>query len=160
MLRNWGYRMYSFRDHPIKWGKKRRKSKVEKELDSLDEVESQEEDEGEEDNKSKKPEKVKKEGKKESKDKKPKTVIQKMGLKIKNVKNDKKKQKEICNFTFMSGYEKSQINKIRYSMHQMTRETDHTQALMDFVRLAFNAVPKKNLLGICRKTIYHIEGKK
>jgi hypothetical protein len=40
MLRSWGYRMYQFRDHPIKWKKKKRKEG--EELDSLDEEEEEE----------------------------------------------------------------------------------------------------------------------
>jgi hypothetical protein len=78
-----------------------------------------------------------------------------MGLKIKNIIKDKKKE-DISNFTFMSGYKKSKINKVRYRMHQMTQEMDHTQALMDFIRLVFKVVPRKELLGSSRKVIYHL----
>jgi hypothetical protein len=45
-----------------------------------------------------------KEESKGKKGKKPKTVVEKMGVKIKKVRNGKKKEKDICNFTFMSGY--------------------------------------------------------
>ena len=75
-----------------------------------------------------------------------------MGLKIKNIIKDKKKE-DISNFSFMSGYEK---NKVRYRIHQMTQEMDHTQALMDFIRLVFKVVPRKELLGSSRKVIYHL----
>ena len=64
---------------------------------------------------------------------------------------DRKNVKEICNFTFTSGYEKSRVNKMRYCLHQMTRETDHTQALMDFVRLVFQVVPIEKLEGKPKK---------
>ena len=60
----------------------------------------------------------------------------------------------------MSGYEKSKINKLRHCLHQIARETDHTQALMDFIRMTFQVIPRKELKGICRKTIYHLEGRK
>ena len=68
--------------------------------------------------------------------------LEKMGDKIK-----KKKDENICNFTFMSGVEKSGINKMRYCLHQMARETDHTQAFMDFIRLVIHVEPIDKLLG-------------
>ena len=77
---------------------------------------------------------------------KKKTRIQEMGLKLKKVMY-KKKNKDICNFTFISGYEKSRINKMRYCLHQLTMETDHTQAMMDFIRLIFQVVPISKLKG-------------
>ena len=46
-FRTWGYRMYEFRDHPIKKKKKKRKKNDEKELDSLDEEEDESESESE-----------------------------------------------------------------------------------------------------------------
>jgi hypothetical protein len=58
-----------------------------------------------------------------------------------------KKMESLCNFTFISGREKSRINKVRYCLHQMTRETDKTQALIDFVRLVFKVFPRKELVG-------------
>ena len=69
-----------------------------------------------------------------------------MGLRLKKVIY-KKKNKDICNFTFISGYEKSRINKMRYCLHQLTMETDHTQAMMDFIRLIFQVVPIRKLMG-------------
>jgi hypothetical protein len=39
-----------------------------------------------------------------------------MGVKIKGIINNKKSEKEVCNFTFISGYEKSRINKMRYCL--------------------------------------------
>ena len=74
-----------------------------------------------------------------------------MGVKVKGIINNKKNEKEVCNFTFISGYEKSKINKMRYCLHQMTRETDHTQALMDFIRLVFQVVPVEKLMGNPKK---------
>lgn len=65
-----------------------------------------------------------------------------MGLKI-----QERKEENLCNFTFISGEEKSKINKMRYCLHQMTRETDQTQAMMDFIRLVFHAVPIEKLVG-------------
>jgi hypothetical protein len=59
----------------------------------------------------------------------------------------KEKYEDLCNFTFTSGYEKSRINKMRYCLHQLTMETDHTQAMMDFIRLIFQVVPINQLLG-------------
>ena len=56
------------------------------------------------------------------------------------------KKEGICNFTFISGKDKSQINRVRYFLHQMTRETDKTWALMDFVRLIFKVEGKVNLV--------------
>lgn len=47
----------------------------------------------------------------------------------------------------MSGYEKSKINKIRYCLHQMSQEMDHTQALIDFVLLVFEIQPIEFLVG-------------
>jgi hypothetical protein len=35
---------------------------------------------------------------------------------------------------------------MRYCLHQMTRETDKTQALIDFVGLVFKVCGKKNLI--------------
>ena len=64
-----------------------------------------------------------------------------MGLKI------KKKKEHLCNFTFISGEEKSKINKMRYCLHQMARETDQTQGVMDFIRLVFHVVPIDKLIG-------------
>ena len=55
-----------------------------------------------------------------------------MGAKIRE-----RKEENICNFTFISGEEKSKINKMRYCLHQMAQETDYTQALIDFLRFAF-----------------------
>ena len=54
--------------------------------------------------------------------------------------------KGICNFTLISGKDKSNINNIRYCLHQMTQETDKTQALMDFIRLVFKIYPKEELV--------------
>ena len=59
-----------------------------------------------------------------------------------------KKTDGICNFTIISGNDKSKINRIRYCLYQMTRETDKTRALMDFVRLVFKVSPKKKLINI------------
>ena len=53
----------------------------------------------------------------------------------------------ICNFTFISGKEKSKINKMRYCLHQMTRETDKTEALINFVQFAFKVYAKEDLVG-------------
>jgi hypothetical protein len=53
----------------------------------------------------------------------------------------------ICNFTLISGKEKSKFNRVRYSLHQMTRETDKTQALIDFVRFVFKVYNNKDLIG-------------
>ena len=48
----------------------------------------------------------------------------------------------------MSGKDKSLINKKRYCLHQMTRETDKTQAFINFVQLVFSAYwPKYELLS-------------
>ena len=78
--------------------------------------------------------KQKNEGKKEIK--KKKTKLGKMKEKI-------KKTEGICNFTFISGKDKSSINNIRYILHQMTQETDKTQALMDFIRLVSKVEKRK-----------------
>ena len=54
------------------------------------------------------------------------------------------KMKEgICNFTFISGKDKSNINNIRYTLYQMTQETDKTQALIDFIRLVSKVKKRK-----------------
>ena len=46
----------------------------------------------------------------------------------------------------ISGEEKNLINKKRYCLHQMTRETDKTQALINFIQLVFAAYwPKGEL---------------
>ena len=50
------------------------------------------------------------------------------------MKEKMQKIEGICNFTFMSGKDKSNINSMRYCLHQMTQETDKTQALIDFIR--------------------------
>ena len=60
---------------------------------------------------------------------------EKKKTKLGEVKKKMQKTEEICNFTFISGRDKSNINNIRYCLSQMTRETDKTQALMDFIRL-------------------------
>ena len=39
----------------------------------------------------------------------------------------------------MSGEDKSEINKMRYCFHQMTRETDKTQALINFIQFVLSA---------------------
>ena len=49
----------------------------------------------------------------------------------------------ICNFTFISGRDKSSINSMRYTLHQMTQETDKTQALIDFVRFVWKVEKQK-----------------
>ena len=36
---------------------------------------------------------------------------------------------------------------MRYCLYQMTRETDQTQALMDFIRLVFHVEPTDILVG-------------
>lgn len=59
----------------------------------------------------------------------------------------KRRLEDLCNFTFISGEEKSKINKMRYCLHQMVRETDKTQALMDFIRLVFNVEPIEILVS-------------
>ena len=74
--------------------------------------------------------KQKKEGKKTIKEGKKKTKLGRMKEKM-------QKTEGICNFTFISGKDKSNINSMRYCLHQMTQETDKTQALIDFVRLVW-----------------------
>ena len=75
---------------------------------------------------------------------KKKTRIQEMGSKLKKAIY-KRNNEDICDFTFISGYEKSKINKMRYCLHQLTMETDHTQAMMDFIRLVYQVVPINKL---------------
>jgi hypothetical protein len=72
----------------------------------------------------------KKEGKKAITEGKKKTKLGRMKEKM-------QKTEGICNFTFISGRDKSNINSMRYCLHQMTQETDQTQALIDFIRLVW-----------------------
>ena len=58
-----------------------------------------------------------------------------------------KKIEKICNFTFISNRDKSGINRIRFCLHQMVRETDKTQGLIDFLRLVFKVYPREELVG-------------
>ena len=47
----------------------------------------------------------------------------------------------------ISGEDKSEVNKKRYCLHQMTRETDKTQAFINFVQLVFSAYwPEDDLI--------------
>ena len=66
--------------------------------------------------------------------------------KLHRMKEKVQKIEGICNITFISGSDKSKINVVRYCLHQMTRETDKTQALMDFVRLVFKLESKVSLI--------------
>ena len=59
------------------------------------------------------------------------------------MKEKMQKTEGICNFTFISGRDKSNINSMRYCLHQMTQETDKTQALIDFVRLVWKVEKQK-----------------
>ena len=81
-LRSWGYRMNEFRDIPVK-----RKKKGQNDGDSLEEEEEEETKE-----------ERKRATTKDKKEEKPKTKLGKMGLKIKE-----RKEEDLCNFTFISG---------------------------------------------------------
>ena len=81
--------------------------------------------------------------------KKNKMEVSRLGNKIKRIlKNRNSEKKEaVENFMVISG-DKSSINKKRYCLHQMARETDKTQALINFVQLTFSAYwPKDKLLS-------------
>ena len=43
----------------------------------------------------------------------------------------------------MSGRDKSKINKNRYTLHQMTQETDKTEALINYIQLLFAIYEKE-----------------
>ena len=77
-LRSWGYRMYEFRDTPIKRKTKRIRLREEKrkENNDYDSLEEYEEDQEEEEKDEKKTRKEKKE--------KPKSMLKKVGILIKS----------------------------------------------------------------------------
>lgn len=73
--------------------------------------------------------------------------MQKVGKKIKRIFKNTFSHKvgEIENFIFIDGEDKSKINKKRYCFHQMGRETEETQSLINFIQLVFEAYwPKTN----------------
>ena len=57
-----------------------------------------------------------------------------IGDKIKNlIRNSSGCEVEVSNFILINEKDKSLINKKRYCLHQMAREADHSQALINFV---------------------------